>query len=116
MQPNPLDVMQMYLSVGPIRVPIIAVPNQVIASDIKAKGKLKIPMVCGDFKEAFKKYDRQRTSIMSSNVAVAGSLNAFTQNMTLVRAIERNDYKVLDNEAYTNLKMVIDDASVKGEE
>ena len=39
-----------------------------------------------------------------------------TQNMTLVRAIERNDYKVLDNEAYTNLKMVIDDASVKGEE
>jgi HK97 family phage major capsid protein len=73
-------------------------------------------MVCGDFKEAFKKYDRQRTSIMSSNVAVAGSLNAFTQNMTLVRAIERNDYKVLDNEAYTNLKMVIDDASVKGEE
>ena len=116
LQPNPLDVMQMYLSVGPIRVPIIAVPNQVIASDIKAKGKLKIPMVCGDFKEAFKKYDGQRTSIMSSNVAVAGSLNAFTQNMTLVRAIERNDYKVLDNEAYTNLKMVIDDASVKGEE
>ena len=43
-------------------------------------------------------------------------LYAFTQNMTLVRAIERNDYKVLDNEAYTNLKMVIDDASVKGEE
>ena len=35
--------------------------------------------------------------------------------MTLVRAIERNDYKVLDNEAYTNLKMVIDDASVQGE-
>ena len=115
LQPNPLDVMQMFLSVGPIRVPIIAVPNQVIASDIKTKGKLKIPMICGDFKEAFKKYDRQRTSIMSSNVAVAGSLNAFTQNMTLVRAIERNDYKVLDNMAYTNLKMVVDDASVQGE-
>ena len=115
LQPNPMDAMQMYLSVGPIKVPIIAVPNKVIASDVKEKGKLKIPMVCGDFKEAFKKYDRQRTSIMSSNVAVAGSLNAFTQNMTLVRAIERNDYKVLDNMAYTNMQMVVNDESVMGE-
>lgn len=114
LQPNPMDAMQMYLSVGPIKVPIIAVPNKVIASDVKEKGKLKIPMVCGDFKEAFKKYDRQRTSIMSSNVAVAGSLNAFTQNMTLVRAIERNDYKVLDNMAYTNMQMVVNDESVMG--
>lgn len=115
LQPNPMNAMQMYLSVGPIKVPIIAVPNKVIASDVKEKGKLKIPMVCGDFKEAFKKYDRQRTSIMSSNVAVAGSLNAFTQNMTLVRAIERNDYKVLDNMAYTNMQMVVNDESVMGE-
>jgi HK97 family phage major capsid protein len=115
LQPNPMDAMQMYLSVGPIKVPIIAVPNKVIASDVKEKGKLKIPMVCGDFKEAFKKYDRQRTSIMSSNVAVAGSLNAFTQNMTLVRAIERNDYKVLDNMAYTNMQMVVNDESIMGE-
>ena len=52
---------------------------------------------------------------MSSNVAVAGSLNAFTQNMTLVRAIERNDYKVLDNMAYTNMQMVVNDESVMGE-
>lgn len=115
LQPNPMDVMQMFLSIGPIRVPIISVPNNVIASDAATAGKLKIPMVCGDFKEAFKKYDRQRTTLLSSNIAVAGSLNAFTQNLTLVRAIERNDFRVIDSDAFVNLSMVINDAAVTGE-
>ena len=72
-------------------------------------------MICGDFKEAFKKYDRQRTSLMSSNVAVAGDLNAFTQNLTLVRAIERNDFQVIDGDAFVNLSMVVKDTAVSGE-
>ena len=114
-QPNPLEAMRMYLSVGPLRVPLASVPSKVFASDIKTKGKLKIPMVCADFKEAFKKYDRQRTSLLASNIAVAGTLNAFTQNLTLVRAIERNDFQVIDADAYVNLLMVVDDASVSGE-
>lgn len=71
-------------------------------------------MICGDFKEAFKKYDRQRTSLLASNIASAGSLNAFTQNLTLVRAIERNDFKTLDADAYVNLSMVIADPTKKG--
>lgn len=115
LQPNPLEAMRMYLCVGPLRVPIVTVPNKVFASDIKTKGKLKIPMVCADFKEAFKKYDRQRTSLLASNIAVAGSLNAFTQNLTLIRAIERNDFQVIDADAYVNLLMVVDDANVSGE-
>lgn len=115
LQPNPLESMKMYLSVGPIKVPLVWVPNKVIPSDITTKGKRKIPIIPADFKEAFRKYDRQRLSLLASNIAVAGSLNAFTQNLTLVRAIERNDFKVLDKDAYTNLKMVIDDASVTGE-
>lgn len=106
LQPNPMDVMQMYLSVGPLRIPIVAVPNQVVASDIQTAGKLKIPMVCADFKEAFKKYDRQKTTLLSSNIASAGELNAFTQNLTLIRAIERNDYRVVDADAFVNLAMV----------
>ena len=115
LQPNPLEPMKMYLSVGPIKVPLVRVPNKVIPSDIATKGKRKIPIIPADFKEAFRKYDRQRISLLASNIAVAGSLNAFTQNLTLIRAIERNDFKVLDKDAYTNLKMVIDDASVTGE-
>lgn len=115
LQPNPLEAMRMYLCVGPLRVPIVTVPNKVFASDIQTKGKLKIPIVCADFKEAFKKYDRQRTSLLASNIAVAGTLNAFTQNLTLIRAIERNDFQVIDADAYVNLRMVVDDASVSGE-
>ena len=115
LQPNPLEPMKMYLSVGPIKVPIVWVPNKIIPSDVATKGKRKIPIIPADFKEAFKKYDRQKVSLLASNIAVAGSLNAFTQNLTLIRAIERNDFKVLDKDAYTNLKMVIDDASVTGE-
>ena len=114
LQPNPMDVMQMSLSVGPIRVPVISVPNKVIASNTETDGKIKLPMICGDFKEAFKKYDRQRTSLLASNIASAGSLNAFTQNLTLVRAIERNDFKTLDADAYVNLSMVIADPTKKG--
>lgn len=115
LQPNPLDVMQMYLSVGPIKVPVIAVPNQTYASDKTTAKKVKVPIICADFKEAFKKYDRQRTSLLASNVAAAGTLNAFTQNLTLIRAIERNDFEVIDKDAFINLSMVLDDATVTGE-
>jgi HK97 family phage major capsid protein len=115
LQPNPMDVMQMYLSVGPLKVPVVAVPNQVIKSDKKTAGKNKIPLYCGDLKEAVRKYDRQRTELMSSNVASAGSLNAFTQNLTLVRAIERNAFCIMDNDAFVRLSMVTADSSVTGE-
>lgn len=115
LQPNPLEAMKMYLSVGPIKVPLVWVPNKVLPSDIKTAGKRKIPIIPADFKEAFRKYDRQKTSLLASNIAVAGSLNAFTQNLTLVRAIERNDFKVMDKAAYANLKMVTKDSTVTGE-
>lgn len=114
LQPNPVEPMKMYLSVGPLKVPIVWVPNKVLPSDIATKGKRKIPVIPADFKEAFKKYDRQKTSLLASNVAVAGDLNAFTQNLTLIRAIERNDFKVLDKDAYVNLKIVTSDAGVTG--
>ena len=53
LQPNPLEPMKMYLSVGPIKVPLVWVPNKVIPSDIATKGKRKIPIIPADFKEAF---------------------------------------------------------------
>ena len=115
LNPNPMDTMKMNLSVGPINVPIISVPNAVIASDKSTAQKRKIPFVCGDLLEAFKKYDRQQTTLLSSNIAVAGTLNAFTQNLTLVRAIERNDFKTIDKDAFVNLSMVIADTTVTGE-
>ncbi len=113
LQPDPMDVMKMFLSVGPVKVPLRSVPNAVMKSDDSVTGKVKIPFIPADFKEAFKKYDRQKTSLLSSNVAAAGNLNAFTQNLTLVRAIERNDFRVVDADAFVNLNIVVDTSQVQ---
>lgn len=113
LQPDPMDVMKMFLSIGPIKVPLKSVPNAILKSDVSVAGKTKIPFIPADFKEAFKKYDRQKTSLLSSNVATAGKLNAFTQNLTLVRAIERNDFKVVDADAFVNLNIVVDTSKVQ---
>lgn len=112
--PDPANPMQMIICIGPLRVPIVAVPNKVVTSVTNVAGKRKIPIIAADFKEAFKKFDRQQTSLLSSNIAVAGTLNAFTQNLTLVRAIERNDYKIADTDAFVNQLIVTDDANVTG--
>ena len=39
---------------------------------------------------------------MTSNIAVAGNLNAFEQDLTLFRAIEREDVVVRDSGAFVN--------------
>ena len=39
-------------------------------------------------------------TLKASDVAVIGEFNAFAMNMTLIRAILRDDYKALDNDAY----------------
>lgn len=60
----------------------------------------KIPFVIGDLKAGIRKYDRQSMSLKASDVAVIGDFNAFAMNMTLIRAILRDDYKELDSDAY----------------
>lgn len=114
LQPHPTEKGVTFLSVGDTLVYFKSVGNKLLPSDISTAGKKKIPMLTGDWKEAIKKYDRQKTSLLASNIAVAGKLNAFTQNLTLIRAIERNDFKVLDSKAFLNLAMVIDDSTVAG--
>lgn len=60
----------------------------------------KIPFVIGDLKAGIRKYDRQSMSLKASDVAVIGDFNAFAMNMTLIRAILRDDYRELDADAY----------------
>ena len=60
----------------------------------------EIPFVIGDLKAGIRKYDRQSMSLKASDVAVIGDFNAFAMNMTLIRAILRDDYKELDSDAY----------------
>ncbi len=39
---------------------------------------------------------------MASNVATIGTFNAFSKNMTILRAIVRDDYKVKDKDSIVN--------------
>lgn len=60
----------------------------------------RTPFIIGDLKSGIRKWDRQSVSIMASSVASIGSFNAFEKNMTLMRAILRDDYTELDSDAY----------------
>lgn len=95
LQPNPVDPMQMRLAAGATTVPVTVVPNADLAT---AEGK--IPMIIGDTKEAVKFFDRDQMSIMSSNIAAIGDLNAYEMDLTLFRTIEREDCKMKDEAAF----------------
>lgn len=95
--PMPGDVMAMTLQVGAQRVPVEVIPN----SDMPTTGG-KIPFIIGDLKEGIVYWDRKQMNIKISDVAVVGELNAYEEDLTLYRAIEREDVTVRDTEAFVN--------------
>ena len=95
LNPDPTDSAKLTLRCGTVVIPVKVVPNKAFASV-----GTKIPFVIGDLKAGIRKYDRQSMSLKASDVAVIGSFNAFAMNMTLIRAILRDDYKELDSDAY----------------
>ena len=97
LSPDVQNPMQMVLAVGARKIPIRVVPNAILATKTN-----KIPFVIGDLKEAVKIFDRAKLNIMTSNVAAVGTLNAFEQDLTLFRGIERFDCKVKDSDAFVN--------------
>ena len=60
----------------------------------------KMPFIIGDLSEGIIYFDRQQISIMESTVASVGSFNAFEQDLTVYRAIEREDVAVRDTDAF----------------
>lgn len=114
LQPTPADPMQMVLCAGATRIPVSVIPNVDMPSDVSEAGKRKIPMIIGDLKEAVKFFDRKLLTIMTSNVAMAGELNAFEEDLTLFRAIEREDCILKDKEAFVNGELTITDDTVIG--
>lgn len=64
----------------------------------------QLPFIVGDLKEAIVFWDRQQTTIAVSDHAVVGSgddaLNAFEEDLTIFRAIEREDVTKKDAAAY----------------
>lgn len=97
LQPNPANPMEMRLAAGAITVPVKVIPNADLATTLN-----KIPFIIGDLKEGIRFFDRKQLTINTSNVAAIGELNAFEEDLTLFRGIEREDCKIRDEEAFVN--------------
>lgn len=97
LQPNPANPMQMRLSAGATTVPVVTLPNADLPTETN-----KIPFIIGDLKEAIKFFDRKQLTINTSNVAAIGELNAFEEDLTLFKGIEREDCQFKDKEAFVN--------------
>lgn len=111
LQPSPADPMKMVLCAGATTVPVKVIPNVDMPSDTTTKGTTKIPVIIGDLKEGIKFFDRKRLTLITSNIAVAGELNAFEEDLTLFRAIEREDCKTKDDAAFVNGVLTITEAT-----
>lgn len=94
LQPNPADPMKMQLCAGATTIPVVVIPNADLPNDTT-----KIPFIIGDLNEGIVYWDRQQMSISVSNTATIGTLNAFESDLTLYRAIEREDVTKRDSEA-----------------
>ena len=105
--PMPGDTMAMTLQVGATKIPVEVFPNE----DMPSNGT-KVPFVIGDLKEGIVYWDRKRLNIKISDVAVVGDLNAYEEDLTLYRAIEREDVTPRDTGAFVNGYI---DTSVVGE-
>lgn len=102
LQPNPAQPMETVLCAGATRISVFVIPNADLPSDTTEEESRKIPMIIGDLKEGIKFFDRKQLTIMTSNIASAGSLNAFEEDLTLFRAIERECCRLKDKEAFVN--------------
>ena len=102
------------LAVGATNIPIVVVPNSILASDTAIAKKRGIPIYCGDLHEGIKVFDRQQISILASNVASVTGFNAYENDMTLFRGTLRLDVKQKDEKAFVNGKITVDDDTVTG--
>ena len=116
LQPDPAEPMKMVLCAGATRISVRVIPNADMPSDTSAAGKRKVPMIIGDLHEAVKFFDRKFLTITTSNIASAGTLNAFEEDLTIFRAIEREDCRTKDLAAIVNGEIVLEDAAVTGTE
>lgn len=110
LNPDPTSSTNLQLRAGATIVPIRVLPND----DMKSDGN-KVPFVIGDLKEGIKLFDRKKTNIMTSNTAVVGSgvdaINAFEDDCTLFRGIEREDVEVKDEKAFVNCYITVEETA-----
>ena len=98
--PDPNDPMKLRISVGATTVPLIVVPNDVMPTPSEGPTSGQIPFIIGDLYEGVIYWDREYISIAESAIASIGDLNAFEQDLTLYRAIEREDVTLRDTDSF----------------
>lgn len=97
LNPDPTAPAKLQLRCGTTVLPVKVLPNKVWATTTN-----KAPFVIGNLFDYVRKYKRQGLQIKGSDVATIGSFNAFAQNMTVLRAIVRDDYGVKDADSIVN--------------
>lgn len=97
LNPDPTAPANLTLRCGTTVLPIKVLPNKVFKTVAN-----KVPFVIGNLFDYVRKYDRKKMSITASNIASIGGFNAFAQNMTLLRSICRDDYRVKDADSIVN--------------
>ncbi|MCX4303812.1 MAG: phage major capsid protein [Clostridia bacterium] len=101
LNPDPTNSTKLQIRAGATIVPVVVLPN-----DDMPSAKNQIPFIIGDLKEGIVLFDRKKINIMTSNTAVVGSgddeINAFEDDCTIFRGIEREDVEVRDEKAFEN--------------
>lgn len=95
LNPNPTEPAKLQLRAGATVVPIQVAPNNVLPTE-----NSKIPFIIGDFKESIAYWDREQYILSASSIASVGNVNAFAQNLTLYRGLEREDACIKDPDSF----------------
>ena len=108
LNPDPTNSNKLQIRAGATIVPVVVLPNDDMPSETN-----KLPFIIGDLKEGITLYDRKKINIMTSNTAVVGSgddaINAFEDDCTVFRGIEREDVEVKDDKAFENCYITVEE-------
>lgn len=97
MAPNPVEPRQLQLAVGPYVLPVKVYSNKTLPSE-----GTKVPLILGNLKDGIAYWRFKAFSILPTNVGVVGNVNAFSQNLLLLRGDLWDDCTTWDNEAFVN--------------
>lgn len=84
-------------AVGPHVLPVKVYSNKTLPSE-----GTKVPMILGDLKSGIAYWRFKAFSILPTNVGVVGNVNAFSQNLLLLRGDLWDDCTTWDTEAFVN--------------
>ena len=98
LNPNPADPMKMQISAGANVIPVVVLPNADFPNVEDTNNYA--PIIIGDLKEAVTLFDRNKMSLKMSDTASVTGFNAFEEDLTLIRGLEREDVVVKDKNAY----------------